>query len=100
MRVKVTLTLQVASRPSSSQATLGGDEDEDGEDEGGDPGDFSPPPRVQQLPEAARRSLFVRLLSCFSCGGDSAGELPTLSSGCKGDQSRTFVWKTSTDLKI
>ena len=89
MRAKVTLTLQFPSRPSASQATLGGDEDEEGEDkEGGDPGDFCSPmeaPRVQQLPEAASRSLFSALLRGFSCGGERAGELPTLSRGCEGE---------------
>ena len=89
MSVKVTLTLQLPSRPSASQATLGGDEDEEGEDKDGDPGDFCSP-RVQQLPEAANRSLFG-LLRGFSWGGERAGELPTLSRGCKGQLSRSAV---------
>ena len=96
--MKVTLTLQFPSGASPSQATLGGDDDEDGEDkEEGDPiptpGDFCPPPpppRVQQLPETTRRSLFG-LLRGFSCGGDRAGELPTLSRGCKGEKSRSVA---------
>ena len=93
MRVKVTLTLQLPSRPSASQATLGGDEEEEGEDKEGDtippPGDFCSP-RVQQLPEATSRSLLA-LFRGFSCGGERAGELPTLSRGCKGQLSRSAV---------
>ena len=48
------------------------------------------PARVQQLPETAALSL-VAAFKCFSWGGERAGELPTLSRGCKGEPWSRFV---------
>ena len=90
-----TLTLQAGSRSSPSQATLGGDDDDDDaeevvDDDDDDDEDAMPgpatfwPARVQQLPETAALSL-VAAFKCFSWGGERAGELPTLSRGCKGE---------------
>ena len=97
-----TLTLQAGSRSSPSQATLGGDDDDDDAEEVDDdeddvddedampgPATFWPA-RVQQLPETAALSL-VAAFKCFSWGGERAGELPTLSRGCKGEPWSRFV---------
>ena len=99
-----TLTLQAGSRSSPSQATLGGDDDDDDDAEEVDDDDDEEdvdedpmpgpatfwPARVQQLPETAALSL-VAAFKCFSWGGDRAGELPTLSRGCKGEQWSRFL---------
>ena len=96
-----TLTLQAGSRSSPSQATLGGDDDDDDAEEVDDDVDDDEedpmpgpatfwPARVQQLPETAALSL-VSAFKCFSWGGESAGELPTLSRGCKGEHWLRFV---------
>ena len=94
-----TLTLQAGSRSSPSQATLGGDDDDDDDaEEVDDDDDEDPmpgpatfwPARVQQLPETAALSL-VAPFKCFSWGGERAGELPTLSRGCKGESWSRFV---------
>ena len=94
-----TLTLQAGSGSSPSQATLGGDDDDAEEvddDDDDDEEDPMPgpatfwPARVQQLPETAALSL-VAAFKCFSWGGERAGELPTLSRGCKGEPWSRFV---------